>query len=584
MSNKLKNEIAKLVEQTLNSLSELSASSDIVSIRTTVERTRDSRHGDFTTNIAMRLAKAIGKNPREIAQAIVAAMPNSDFVDKVEIAGPGFINFHVSRVALHAELEEVLRLGVRYGHQELRPEPRMLLEFVSANPTGPLHVGHGRHASYGATLGNLLDAAGHNVDREYYVNDAGRQIDILGVSVILRTLEAKGDSFEFPEAGYKGEYIKDIANEIDTSSLQGISASSLFDGLPDDDDKEVIIGRLIENAESILGVEGFHHLRKLSLNSILDEMKQDLAEFGVTFDRWFFEQSLTDDGLIDAALAVLKDRRMLYEKDGATWFRATDFGDEKDRVVVRENGKKTYFASDIAYHYGKRERNYDLLFDIWGSDHHGYVARVQAGLEAMGYAGDSLEVELMQFVTLYRGGEKMQMSTRSGEFVTMRQLREEVGNDAARFFYVMRSNDQHLDFDMELAKSRSNDNPVYYIQYAHARVASVFRQLQEKTLEYNQDVGVANLDKLTESHEKGLITSLSRYPEIIELAANNRAPQHLVHYLRDIANEFHSYYNAHQFIVDDINLRNARLALIHATRTVIASGLGIIGVSAPDAM
>ena len=580
----MKNEIAKLVEQTLNSLSDLSESSDIVSIHTTVERTRDPRHGDFTTNIAMRLAKSIGKNPREIAQSIVDAIPNSDFVDKVDIAGPGFINFHVSRVALQAELEEVLRQGVQYGRQERRPEPKILLEFVSANPTGPLHVGHGRHASYGATLGNLLDAAGHNVDREYYVNDAGRQMDILGVSVILRTLESNGDSFEFPEAGYKGEYIKDIANEIDTSSLQGMTVSSLFDGLPDDDDTEVIIGRLIENAETILGIEKFHHLRKLSLNSILDEMKEDLAEFGVTFDRWFSEQSLTDDGLIDAALAVLKDRRMLYEKDGATWFRATDFGDEKDRVVVRENGKKTYFASDIAYHYGKRERNYDLLLDILGSDHHGYVARVQAGLEAMGYAADSLEVELMQFVTLYRGGEKIQMSTRSGEFVTLRQLREEVGNDAARFFYVMRSNDQHLDFDMELAKSRSNDNPVYYIQYAHARVASVFRQLEEKTLEYNQDVGIANFDKLTESHERGLITSLSRYPEIIELAANNRAPQHLVHYLRDIANELHSYYNAHQFIVDDTNLRNARLALIHATRTVIASGLDIIGVSAPDTM
>jgi len=580
----LKNEIAKLVEQTLQSLTDLSDSSDVVSIRTTVERTRDSRHGDFTTNIAMRLAKSVGKNPREIAQTIVDAMPESHFVDKTEIAGPGFINFHVSRMALHTELEEALRLGVHYGHQEQRAKPRILLEFVSANPTGPLHVGHGRHASYGATLGNLLDAAGYNVDREYYVNDAGRQMDILGVSVILRALEESCDSFEFPEAGYKGEYIREISKGIDRSVLDGISASHLFDGVPEDSDKEAIIGKLIENAERLLGLDGFLGLRKQSLDSILNEMKEDLAEFGVTFDRWFSEQSLTDDGLIDDALAVLQDRRMLYKKDGATWFRATDFGDEKDRVVVRENGKKTYFASDIAYHYGKRERNYDLLLDILGSDHHGYVARVQAGLEAMGYAGDSLEVELMQFVTLYRGGEKMQMSTRSGEFVTMRQLREEVGNDAARFFYVMRSNDQHLDFDLELAKSRSNDNPVYYIQYAHARVASVFRQLAEKAMAYDQDMGIRNFGRLTEPHEKGLITSLSRYPEIIELAANNRAPQHLVHYLRDIANELHSYYNAHQFIVDDDGLRNARLALIHATRTVIASGLGIIGVSAPDKM
>ena len=275
---------------------------------------------------------------------------------------------------------------------------------------------------------------------------------------------------------------------------------------------------------------------------------------------------------------------MLYVKDGATWFRATDFGDEKDRVVVRENGIKTYFASDIAYHFDKRERGYDLLLDALGSDHHGYVSRVRAGLEAMGYAGDSLEVRLVQFVSLFRGGEKQSMSTRSGEFVTLRQLRNEVGNDAARFFYVMRSNDQHLDFDLELAKSRSNDNPVYYIQYAHARVASVFRQLAEKSLQWDAGDGVANLHRLVEPHETALMSMLSRFPEIIELAANNRAPQHLVHYLRDLANEFHAYYNAHQFIVDDAELRNARLALIGATRIVISNGLAIIGVAAPDSM
>jgi len=275
---------------------------------------------------------------------------------------------------------------------------------------------------------------------------------------------------------------------------------------------------------------------------------------------------------------------MLYEKDGATWFRATDYGDEKDRVVVRDNGKTTYFAADIAYHDDKRKRGYDHLLDILGSDHHGYQVRVRAGLEAMGYGGDNLEVELIQFVTLYRAGEKQSMSTRSGKFVTLRQLREEVGNDAARFFYVMRSNDQHLDFDLELAKSRSNDNPVYYIQYAHARVASVFRQLQDRSLQYDQAAGIANLALLEKIHEKSLMTTLTRFPEVIELAANNRAPQHLVHYLRDLANDFHTYYNAHTFIVDDDALRNARLALITATRAVIASGLAIIGVSAPDSM
>lgn len=578
----MKNEIAILLEQAIRSLPEFSDAPEIASVHTTVERTRDSRHGDFTTNIAMRLAKSAGRNPREIAQSVIAATPGSELIDKIEIAGPGFINFHVSPAAFNRELAHVLRDGENYGRQATRTTPRILLEFVSANPTGPLHVGHGRHASYGATLGNLLEAAGYVVDREYYVNDAGRQMDILGISVLLRMLEARGDTIQFPEAGYKGEYIREIAAAI-TEDISKLVVSDLFGNLREGDKEEIISG-LIEGAESMLGTDEFGRIRRQSLESILDDIKDDLSGFGVVFDRWFSEQSLTDDNLIDDALAVLKKRNMLYQKDGATWFRAADFGDEKDRVVVRENGKKTYFASDIAYHYGKRERGYDHLIDILGSDHHGYIARVRAGLQSMGYAADCLEVELVQFVTLYRAGEKMQMSTRSGEFVTLRQLREEVGNDAARFFYVMRSNDQHLDFDMELAKSRSNENPVYYIQYAHARVASVFRQLAEKSLEYEQPRGVAAFDKLTETHEKALMSSLTRYPEIIELAANNRAPQHLVHYLRDLANDLHSYYNAHQFIVDDHDLRNARLALIDATRTVIASGLGIIGVSAPDAM
>ncbi len=575
----MKSSVAKLVEQAISSLPELADAPEIASISTTVERTRDARHGDFTTNIAMRLAKSLGRKPRDIAQAVIAAIPASDDVAGVEIAGPGFINFRLSDQAFHHELEAILEAGSGYGRQPTRDEPKILLEFVSANPTGPLHVGHGRHAAYGATLGNLLEAAGYKVDREYYVNDAGRQMDILGISVILRALEASGAAFAFPQAGYRGDYLREIAAAVDVGELE---AQALFAGVGTDD-KEAEISSLIENAERLLG-ERFFAIRRRALETILDDIRDDLAEFGVTFDRWFSEQSLTDDRLIDDALAILKERRMLYEKDGATWFRATDYGDEKDRVVVRDNGKKTYFASDIAYHYGKRERGYDHLIDILGSDHHGYVARVQAGLEAMGYAGDSLEVELVQFVTLYRGGEKMQMSTRSGEFVTLRQLREEVGNDAARFFYVMRSNDQHLDFDLELAKSRSNDNPVYYIQYAHARVASVFRQLAEKSLDYDEATGIAAFNKLVEAHEKALMTSLSRYPEIIELAASNRAPQHLVHYLRDLANELHSYYNAHTFIVDDEALRNARLALIHATRTIIASGLGIIGVSAPDSM
>ena len=583
----MKTIVAKLVQDALAALPELADAVAELALESTVERTRDPSHGDFATNVAMRLAKPARMNPRELATKIVAAMPASDDVDKVDIAGPGFINIHLSAAAFHEEIGSILTSEAEYGRQPQQQRPRILLEFISANPTGPLHVGHGRHASYGATVGNLLEAAGYTVDREYYVNDAGRQMDILGLSVWLRWLDANGTSIEFPKAGYRGEYIRDIAADIDTQGISPADAAAVLEGIPADEpegDKEAHIGALIDRAKELLGEDGFDHIRQQALESIRQDIEDDLAEFGVVFDRWYSEQSLTTSGRIDAALAVLQERDMLYVKDGATWFRAEQFGDEKDRVVIRDNGVKTYFASDIAYHFEKRERDYDHLIDILGSDHHGYVARVRAGLAAMGYEPESLEVELMQFVALYRGGEKAQMSTRSGEFVTLRELREEVGNDAARFFYVMRSHDQHLEFDLELAKSRSNDNPVYYIQYAHARIQSVFRQLTEKSLTYDADNGRSNLAALTEPQEKALMTALSRYPEIILLAATNRAPQHLVHYLRDLANDFHSYYNAHAFIVDDGSLRDARLALIAATRVVLVSGLGLLGVTAPEKM
>ena len=583
----LKSNIAHLVAQALALMPELADAPEASAISKSVERTRDARHGDFTTNIAMRLAKSIGKNPRELAAQIIEHLPASEFVNKVEIAGPGFINFHVSSAAFHQEIAGILEDGDNYGRQEAKEKPRYLLEFVSANPTGPLHVGHGRHAAYGATLGNLIEAIGYPVDREYYLNDAGRQMDILGVSVWIRMLEQRGERVPFPEAGYKGDYIGEIAASVDKSRLPEVSVDELCADLPadaPDGDREEFIGALIRKASELLGEDQFRYVRGEAHARISADIEDDLKAFGIEFDHWFSEQSLTDEGLISDALQVLKDRGMLYEKDGATWFRATDYGDEKDRVVVRESGKTTYFASDIAYHYGKRKRGYDHLLDVLGSDHHGYVARVRAGLEAMGYAGDCLEVELVQFVSLYRADKKLSMSTRSGDFVTLRQLREEVGNDAARFFYVMRSSDQHLDFDLDLAKKHSNDNPVYYIQYAHARVASVFRQLDEKSLKWDKGPGLENLAGLAETHEKALMRTLSRYPEIIELAAINRAPQHLVHYLRDLASEFHTYYNAHTFIVDEGDLRNARLALIAATRQVIANGLSVLGVSAPDSM
>jgi arginyl-tRNA synthetase len=412
-------------------------------------------------------------------------------------------------------------------------------------------------------------------------------MDILGASVWLRWLESNDVSVPFPKGGYRGEYIRDIAAEIDTASLNPPTAEDVLDGLPadaPDGDADTFVDALVTNAKALQGEDGFDHIRQQALESIRADIEDDLAEFGVTFDKWYSEQSLTKTGRIDAALAVLEERGMLYEKDGATWFPATQFGDEKDRVVVRANGVKTYFASDIAYHFDKRERGYDHLIDILGADHHGYIERLQAGLDAMGYEGSDLEVELVQFVSLYRNGKKMQMSTRSGEFDTLRQLRAEVGNDAARFYYVMRSNDQHLDFDLDVATSQSNDNPVYYIQYAHARIVRVFRKAGESGMNWSQDNGQANLGKLTATQEKSLLSAMSRYPEIIELAAKNRAPQTLVHYLRDLVSDFHSSYSAHKVLVDDANMRDARLTLYAAVKIVVANGLAILGVSAPEEM
>jgi arginyl-tRNA synthetase len=583
----MKAEVARILAEAIDVLPELRDAVGSLSIESTLERTRDASHGDFASNLAMRLAKPARRSPRDLAAAIVEKLPVTDQLDRVEIAGPGFINFHLSAAAFNAELVRVLEQGEEYGRRALRAEPRILLEFVSANPTGPLHVGHGRHAAYGASVGNLLEALGYPVHREYYVNDAGRQMDILGLSVWLRWLEPQGTKIAFPSGGYRGDYIRDIAAEIDTHDIPGVDADTLLDGVPADapeGDKEAHVEALIAKAKELIGEDGFDRIRQQALESIRADIEDDLAEFGVTFDRWYSEQSLTRSDRIDDALAVLRERGMLYEQDGATWFRAMDFGDEKDRVVIRDNGVKTYFASDIAYHYDKRERGFDRLIDILGADHHGYVTRVKAGLEAMGYRADDLDVELVQFVALYRGGKKVQMSTRSGEFDTLRQLRADVGNDAARFFYVSRSNDQHLDFDLDVAKSQSNDNPVYYIQYAHARIASVFRQLAEKDLAWDEANGRQKLGLLTEPQEKALMTTLSRYPEVVDLAGSNLAPQHLVHYLRDLANDFHTYYNAHQFIVGDEGTRDARLALCVATRHVIANGLSIIGVSAPESM
>jgi arginyl-tRNA synthetase len=554
-----------------------------------VERTRDPKHGDFATNVALRLAKPARRNPRELAQAILAALPPNALVARTEVAGAGFINFFVTADAYAQELARIHEQGDRYGRTDEGKGQRVMLEFVSANPTGPLHVGHGRQAAYGATLANLLNAVGYSVSREYYINDAGRQMDILAVSTWLRYLEQGGEKLPFPANGYRGNYVFPIAGQLRDKVGAELHrpAAAVLANLPEDapaGDKEIYIDAVIERARELIGPHGLRRVLEVALERMLADIREDLEQFGVSFDRWYSERALGDSGAIDRALERLKTQGRLYEKDGATWFRATEFGDEKDRVVVRENGVKTYFASDIAYHLEKRERGFERLIDVLGADHHGYVARVRAGLEAMGEPGDSLEVNLVQFVNLFRGSEKVPMGKREAQFVTLRELRDEVGNDACRFFYLMRSHDQPLDFDLELAKSRTNENPVYYIQYAHARVSSVMKQLDARGFEFDRDEGIANTSLLTGEQEQAVLNSLSRYPEALELAAANRAPHALAHYLRELANTLHTYYNAEQFIVADPKLRNARLALVEAVQQVIRNGLTLLGVSSPESM
>lgn len=555
-----------------------------------IERTRDRAHGDFACNIAMVLAKLARSKPRELAERIVAHLPASAQLAEVAIAGPGFINFTMAESAYQAVLAQIVEAGEAFGRSDLGQDKPVQVEFVSANPTGPLHVGHGRGAAYGATVADLLAAVGFRVHREYYVNDAGRQMEILATSVWLRYLELAGESLVFPSNGYKGDYVWDIAASLHRELGDALRhpAVDVFANIPLDEpqggDKEAHIDALTLRAKAMLGAADYRRVFDRGLDTILADIRQDLEEFGVAYEQWYSERSLVESGKVDLAIERLQAAGHIYEQEGALWFRSTDFGDEKDRVVVRDNGVKTYFASDIAYHMEKLERGFERVIDVWGADHHGYVPRVKAALSALGDDPAKLDVLLVQFAILYRGGERVQMSTRSGSFVTLRELRDEVGNDAARFFYVMRKCEQHMDFDLDLAKSQSNDNPLFYIQYAHARVCSVLRQLDEKGLSYDQAAGLRHAPLLSESHETELLRSLSRYPEVLEAAALNHEPHQLAHYLRELANDFHTYYNAHQFLVDEAGLRDARLTLIQAARQVLANGLALLGVSAPESM
>jgi arginyl-tRNA synthetase len=586
----MKHQLEQLLASAVHVLQVEGGLPDDISAAVHVERTRDRSHGDFASNVAMLLGRAAGQRPRELAEKIVAAVPHSGAIRKLEIAGPGFINFYLDSSAYHRVIAEILSLGDQFGRSSLGAGQPVQVEFVSANPTGPLHVGHGRGAAYGAAVADLLEAVGYPVHREYYVNDAGRQMDILATSVYLRYLELCGDAVAFPSNGYQGDYVWDIAATLHRNHGDALyhSVAEVFLDVPPDEadggDKEAHIDAVIARVRTLLGGERYREAFDLGLNSILANIRQDLKEFGIEYDEWFSERSLTESGLVTEVIERLRESSHVYETGGALWFRSTDFGDEKDRVVVRENGQMTYFASDIAYHMNKLERGFARVIDVWGADHHGYVPRVKAALRAIGDDPDRLDVLLVQFAILYRGGEKVQMSTRSGEFVTLRELRQEVGRDAARFFYVMRKCEQHLDFDLDLARSQSHDNPVYYIQYAHARVMSVMRQLGDKGWAWDSASGTAHLHLLHEEHEQSLMTKLSQFPELVESAALQHEPHQLAHYLRELANEFHTYYNAHQFLVENAPLRDARLNLIQATRQVIANGLRLLGVSAPESM
>ena len=559
-----------------------------------VENTKSREHGDFACNAAMAAAKLLGQKPRDLAAAIVANLPANPNVAKVEIAGPGFLNFFMRAESMYVVIGEVLRLGAEFGRTHLGANEKLTVEYVSANPTGPMHVGHGRGAAYGSSLSNILSAAGFDVQREYYVNDYGRQMDIMATSLWLRYLDLHAVTTRFPENAYKGAYVTEMAAPL--SSEFGAAfvcdGAALMANLPPDEsqggDKDKHVDALIANAKSLLGAVKFRQIYDFALVRLQAEIKAELIKFNVVHDEWFSERSLAESGALQSVVAALTERGQMETRDGALWFKATEYGDEKDRVVVRENGQSTYFASDIAYLKNKFERGYDRAIYILGADHHGYIARLKAAASGLGIDPNRVEVDLVQFARLFKDGVEVSMGKRGGQFVTLADLREEVGTDAARFFYVMRSHEQHLDFDMELAKKQSSDNPVYYVQYAHALICRVFERLTERGLgAFDAELGVANLGLLSEARELSLIAAIGRFSEVINSAANTRSPHIIANYVRDLAAQLHSVYDSPprlEILCADVGLRNARLALMAATRQVLKNGLALLGVGAPDSM
>jgi arginyl-tRNA synthetase len=562
-----------------------------------IERTRDSTHGDFATNVAMTLAKPAQRKPRELAELIVAALPAADFVARVEIAGPGFINFFVTAAAMQSIVGRILTAGDDFACDRSGQRGLIHVEFVSANPTGPMHVGHGRGAAYGDSLCNILAATGWRVHREYYINDAGRQADILALSVWLRYLEQLGEPVAHPRRAYPGDYIRQSAIHVKErcgERFRRPGAEVMRDLPPDpqtperctDAEKaaakaaqEQHLDALLRRAQDMIG-EGFDTIRLQALGDQMAQIRRTLEAFGVRFDLWCSERELVAGGAVRKAIDRLTASGQVYEKDGATWLRTSTLGDEKDRVLFKVDGAATYFANDLAYHVDKLDRGFPLLLDVWGADHHGYIARVRAAIEMLTGRRDALQVQLMQFVTLSSG----RMGKRSGNFVTLQELIDDAGRDATRFFYLSRSHEQHLEFDVDLARAQSNDNPVYYVQYAHARICSLFRQLAEKGMHWDEAAGNGGLAALNAPHEQTLLTTLSRYPEVLESAGATREPHQLTHYLLQLATDFHAYYNAHRFLAAGDELRDARLSLCAATCVVLRGALSLLGVGAPETM
>ncbi|MDR3352079.1 MAG: arginine--tRNA ligase [Zoogloeaceae bacterium] len=587
-----KHELVGLLRRALGSVAPDAADEPIH-----LERPREAAHGDFASNLAMRLARRLGKNPRELAARLLAELPLSPHVRKVEVAGAGFINFTLDDSLRREVARQILVAGRDYGRSQAGGGQKLLLEFVSANPTGPLHVGHGRGAAYGASLANLLAFAGWDVTREYYVNDAGRQMDILAVSAWLRYLALCGKTLAFPPNAYQGDYVRRMAEQLRGARgeryLRPAAAvlaevPALPDAARNDAEAKALRERhldvLIANARKLLGAD-WQVIHQHVLAEQLADGRSDLEEFGVAFDVWFSEKALFDMGLVRRSVERLEEAGHVYLQDGAKWFRSTTFGDEKDRVVQRENGIYTYFASDIAYHANKFERGFARLINIWGADHHGYIPRVKGALKALGLDAERLDIALVQFAVLYRGGQKAAMSTRSGEFVTLRALREEVGGDACRFFYVLQKADQHLDFDLDLAQSQTSKNPVYYIQYAHARIASVLREWGGDVAE----LAGADLSPLEDPREMALCARLAAFADVIETAAAEYAPHQVAFYVKDLAADFHAFYH-HLRILSRPDaplapeLQLARLALVAAVRQVIYNGMVLLGVSCPESM